>query len=293
MNIIFEINGGLGKSIAATVVCAKIKKKYPESKLIVISHWKDVFLNNPNVDVCLIGTAEDNEFYSKYVENQKVLFMIVDPYATSDHITGDKHLIQTWLDFIGETYNGELPELYFTPQEEQYYRQTFKTPKPLFLIHPNGGAALPHMGGDKYNWARDIPPNVVQSVIDSYKDEYTVGVIRNENQIKYNNCVDLVEKWRMVAIGLKHSKKRLLIDSSFQHIAAALNLKSTVLWNVTKPEVFGYKIHDNIMANPYNKEQKATSPYTKFSITEPLQTMPYDSFSSVFDMNKILLSLES
>lgn len=292
MNIILEINGGLGKNIAATVVCSKLKKKYPGSKLIVVTFWKDVFLNNPNVDVC-VGGGEDGDFYSKFVENQEVLFLTADPYTTHGHMSNTKHLIQTWLDFVDEPYNGELPELYFSPQEEQYYRQTFKTPKPLFMIHPNGGGNPQHMGGDKYNWARDIPPNIVQGVIDNYKDEYTVGVIRTENQIKYNNCVDLVEKWRMVAIGLKYSKKRLLIDSSFQHIASALNLKSTVLWNVTKPEVFGYKLHDNIMANPYNKEQKPTSPYSQFRLSEPLQTMPYDSFSSVFDMNKILLSLES
>jgi hypothetical protein len=274
MNVVFEINGGLGKSIAATVVCSIIKKKYPKSKLIVVTHWKDVFLNNPNVDVC-VKTGENLEFYSKYVENQEVLFLTVDPYSTHGYITQSKHLIQSWLDFIGETYNGELPELYFTPQEEQYYKQNFKTPKPLFLIHPNGGGNPNHLGGDKYNWARDIPPNVVQAIIDKYKDQYTVGVIRTESQIKYNNCVDLVEKWRMV------------------HIAAALDLKSTVLWNVTKPQVFGYPLHDNLMANPYNKEQKATSSYVKFGISEPLQNMPYNSFNDVFSFEKIIKSIEN
>ena len=190
---------------------------------------------------------------------------------------------------IGEEYKGEMPEIYFTQQEEQYYSQFYKTPKPLFMIQPNGGAVNKKM--DKYNWSRDIPPNIVQKVIDANKEDYTVGIIRTEDQIKYNNCVDLVEKWRQIAIGMKYSKKRLLIDSSFQHIAAALGLKSTVLWNTTSPKVFGYDMHINIIANPYNKEQKTTGVITKFNLTEPIQNMPYESFVDVFNYDEIAKSL--
>ena len=47
MNIIFQINGGIGKVVMATAVCEAIKKKYPDSKLITISGYSDFFLNNP------------------------------------------------------------------------------------------------------------------------------------------------------------------------------------------------------------------------------------------------------
>jgi ADP-heptose:LPS heptosyltransferase len=290
MNIILEIHGGLGKSIASTAVCSKIKKKYPNSKLIVVTFWKDVFLNNPHVDICL-NQNEDSEFYEKYIENKDVLFLLEEIYVKNSFLNKKKHLMECWFELLGESYNGELPELYFTTQEKQYYYQFFKTPKPLFVIQPNGG--VPNQPGmDKYNWARDIPPNIVQKIIDKYKDEYTVGIIRDENQIKYNNCIDLIDKWRMVAIGMKVAKKRLLIDSSFQHIAAAMDLKATVLWNVTDSSLFGYTIHDNIKANPYTKKQKSTTTFSKFRLTEPLQNMPYDSFNDVFDFDKIIESIE-
>ena len=45
------------------------------------------------------------------------------------------------------------------------------------------------------------------------------------------------------------SKKRLLIDSSVMHIATALNLPSVVTWVGTNPKMFGFDIHNNIMAN--------------------------------------------
>ena len=48
-NVIFQINGGIGKCIAATAVCSAIKKKYNEYDLIVLSGYPEVFLNNPNI----------------------------------------------------------------------------------------------------------------------------------------------------------------------------------------------------------------------------------------------------
>lgn len=288
MNIILEINGGLGKSIAATVFCSKIKKKYPNSKLIVVTHWKDVFLNNPNVDVCLAG-GEDSEFYEKYVENQETLFLLRDPYTTHGYNSQREHILSSWCKMIGEEYQGELPELYFTPQELQYYSQFFKSDKPVFIIQANGGSPISKF--DKYNWARDIPPNIVQAIIDEHKEEYVVAIIKNQDQLQYNNAVELLDKWRAAAIAMTFSKKRLLIDSSFQHIAAALKLKSTVLWVSTNPDVFGYKIHDNIKANPFNKKQKSTGPYIKFRLEEPIQNMPYQSFNDIFSLKKIKESL--
>ena len=36
MNIIFKIDGGLGKSIMGTAIIKVIKKKYPKSNIIVL-----------------------------------------------------------------------------------------------------------------------------------------------------------------------------------------------------------------------------------------------------------------
>ena len=47
--VIFHIDGGAGKSVAATAVCTSIKEKYPEHKLVVVTAWPEVFLHNPKV----------------------------------------------------------------------------------------------------------------------------------------------------------------------------------------------------------------------------------------------------
>ena len=49
MNIIFQIEGGLGKSIMATAMVKVIKKRYKNANIIVVTAYPDVFLNNPDV----------------------------------------------------------------------------------------------------------------------------------------------------------------------------------------------------------------------------------------------------
>jgi hypothetical protein len=66
--VIFQINGGIGKCIAATAVCSAIKKKYQDCDLFVLSGYPEVFLNNPNVAKSLaFGTL--SYFYQDYIEN--------------------------------------------------------------------------------------------------------------------------------------------------------------------------------------------------------------------------------
>ena len=46
MNIIFQIDGGIGKNIAATAVCKAIKAQYPKDKLIVITGYPQTHQND-------------------------------------------------------------------------------------------------------------------------------------------------------------------------------------------------------------------------------------------------------
>ena len=75
-------------------------------------------------------------------------------------------------------------------------------------------------------------------------------------------------------------------------MAAALNLKSTVCWVTTKPEIFGYKMHDNILAEPFTKEPDHTSKiYNPFALSETIHSIPYNDLNEVFNTNKIISSL--
>ncbi len=83
------------------------------------------------------------------------------------------------------------------------------------------------------------------------------------------------------------------MDSFAQHLAASMNLPSTVLWAANSPVVFGYDINDNILANPFTKQPELRNSFLQaFNIGGELVEFPYASEDEIFDADKIIASLE-
>lgn len=287
MNIIFQISGGLGKCIMATSVCSAIKKKYPESNLIVVSAYADVFLNNPNVDRSY-NFGGMSYFYNEFIDGKEFKVFAHDPYLETAHIKQNEHLIKTWCEMFDVPYNGEKPELFLTQREVQFFQNKFAADKPIMVLQTNGGAQTEH----KYSWARDIPSTAVVKVIEHFKEEYYIAHIRREDQLGYEHTIPVTDSFRALCVLLSLSKKRLLIDSFAQHAAAALDLPSTVCWVVNKPKVFGYDLHDNLQANPFTNKPELRNAYLgKFNIAGDLIEFPYNSEDEIFDVDAIIESL--
>ena len=89
MNVIFSIDGGLGKSIMATAVLKAIKKQYKKANIIVVSAYPDVFIGNPNVNKVL-NPNQTNGIYGNNIMNKEAKVFVSDPYHTSDYITESK-----------------------------------------------------------------------------------------------------------------------------------------------------------------------------------------------------------
>jgi hypothetical protein len=287
MNIIFQISGGIGKCIMATAVCTAIKKKYPESNLIVVSGYPDVFLNNKEVHRSFVFNGL-SYFYDEYIDGKEFLIFANDPYLETGHIKQDEHLLITWCEMFGLEYNGEQPAIHLTQREAQYFQNKFASDKPIFLMQTNGGAQTEH----KYSWARDLPSAAIVKVIEHFKNDYTIVHIRREDQLSYNDTVPVTDSFRALCILLAMSSKRLLIDSFAQHAAAALELPSTVCWVSNKPEVFGYDLHDNILANEFTTKPELRNSYlSKFNIAGDLIEFPYNSEDEIFNVEAIIESL--
>ena len=289
MNIIFQISGGIGKCVIATAVCEAIKKQYPESKLIVVSGYADVFLNNPNVHRSL-NFGSISYFYEEYIEDQEIKLFAHDPYLTSEHIQYKEHLIETWCRLFGVKYNGELPKIYLTDRERKFFSNKFVTDKPIFLIQTNGGGE----NGLPYSWARDIPFKLAQDIINEHKDEYNVVHIKREDQISYENTFPVSDSFRALAVLIELSEKRLFMDSFAQHTAAAMDKPSTVLWIVNRPNVFGYDIHTNIQCNPFTvKPELRNSFLSKFNIGGDLLEFGYNNEDEIFNYDEVLNAIKN
>jgi hypothetical protein len=287
MNIIFQINGGIGKVIAGTAICASIKSKYPDDKLIVVSGYPEVFLGNPNVERAY-AFGQQAYFYQEYIENQEVLVLAHDPYLESKHIKHEEHLIETWCKLYDLPVTKMVGELFLTQREIDFFSAKFVSDKPILLLQTNGGA----QADIKYSWARDIPSYVVENVIYKFKDQYNIVHIRRDDQPQYEGTFGVSDTFRALLVLIQMSEKRLLMDSFGQHAAAAFNKPSTVLWICNSPKVFGYDMHTNIEANAETTTPELRNAYLgKYNIAGDPIEFPYAKETDIFNVDQIINSI--
>ena len=286
--IIFQIDGGIGKCIASTAVIKAIKKKYANDNLIVISGYPEVYLNNPHVYKSFqFGSI--NYFYTDYIENKEVSLFMHNPYLEVDYVQEKKHLIQIWCEMFGVPYNNETPELYLTSRELDFYQSKYKSDKPLLMMQTNGGGNADL----KYSFARDLPTSVVAKVIEHFSKDYNIVHVRRDDQISYANTTPINAPFREIIALALLTTKRLLIDSFLQHACASMGLKSSVCWITNNPKVLGYELHDNIFANPINHQPELKNSFlSKFNIGGDPIEFPYKSEDDIFDVEKIIASIE-
>lgn len=282
--IIYHIEGGMGKHIMATAVIRAIKLQYPEYKIVVVCSWDGPMFNNPNI-FRFYTHGQMQYFYSDYIKEDTKIFR-QEVYHTEDHILQRKHLTKSWCDMYNINYDNHKPELYLNPRELEIAKDKIKPDgRPIMLLQTHGG------GGQQYSkksWFRDMPIEIAQKIVNHFCGEYRILHIRTTEQPQLKNVELLTLPHRELYSVFPLSVKRLFIDSSSQHVAAALGLQSTVVWIGNKPEVFGYPEHINILpnANFVNKLTKF-SYLEDFSIDGQIQQFPYDTIN-VFDVNEII-----
>lgn len=283
--IIFHIEGGVGKNVIATAVIRAINKFYPDRKIIIITAYPEIWELNPRV-WRIYQFGQTQYFYNDFIEGKDTIVLSHDPYRETNAIYRKKHLSEIWCQMYNIPFDGEKPELYFTQLEGDFVQQLLNKTKPIFLINAFGGAPNQR---NKYSWARDIPPALAQEIVNEAQKDYRVIQVRREDQMALNNCEYLSLSTRELAVSLLYSDKRLLIDSFLQHAAAALNLKSTVLWVGNSPNVFGYELHDNI-SSEFEEASLKNSLYEPYDIMgNPIQLATPPNF--LFDKDQILTSL--
>ncbi len=289
---VFHVQGGLGKHVASTAVARAIKNNYPDRKLIVVCVYTEVFINLGWVDrVYQLGNTQ--YFYSEYIENVDSLIFHNEPYFTTDHIHKRLPLIQTWCKLYNLEYNGEQPEIVFNKLQKDISSQHWRQGnKPVMVIHTNGG--IHNDQSRKYCWARDMPHDVAQQIVDKYHKKYTIYQVCKQYSDRLNNAhiVDQPMSNMELFSLILNSDKRILIDSCLQHAAAALGLSSIVLWNGTSPKVFGHDLHTNIVAKEPGNFKLPGSLYFDFDFLGQEQEYPYLEDVELFNIEDILIALD-
>ena len=292
---VFHIEGGIGKNIAATAVVATYKKTKPKRNIIVVSAWPEVWTQNPDISrFYAIGNTP--YFYQDVIKDKDVEIYMQDPYKQTAHITKKKHLISNWCDMIGIKYGGEGLKLNFNFREIEegaaYINQFNDGQKPMLLFQPFGGPGPDHQP-HPYSWTRDMHPTQAQQVVDKLVDKFNIVHACYEFHPQLNNVhrFDKMIGKKALFSMVAHSQKRIFIDSSLQHAAAALNLPSTVVWVATQPNIFGYKTNNNITPKAEHAAGTVDSYLYDYDFTGVIHQCPYSNLDELHDVDVIVNSV--
>lgn len=196
----------------------------------------------------------------------------------------------------GIPYNGEQPILKINAEQKKAIRNFYEPKfegKPFLLLHTNGGLFTNERG---FCWARDMPFEVAEKVANHFKKSHFIMQITRPASPKLpdvfvrNEQLSNTELCGLVEL----TDKRLLIDSSLQHAAAAFGLPSTVLWNATSSVIFGHSIHDNVQAKEKPKKSLPNSVYFDYQFDGNENEFPYEEedLKDLYNLDQIIDSLE-
>ena len=138
MNLVLHINGGLGKCAMATAVIRSYKAAYPDSKIVVVSGYPEVFLNNPDIYRNLPFNTP--YLWQDYYGKPGWLVEAQDPYMTDAWIKNRKqHLIDIWCGMLRRPNIQKTPLLFFSDPELDEINSMIKVDKPLLVVQSSGG----------------------------------------------------------------------------------------------------------------------------------------------------------
>jgi hypothetical protein len=293
---IFQIQGGLGKHVAATAVAQAIKNNYPDRELIVVCAWPELWAALPFVyRVFPLGNTQ--YFYSEYIDGKDSLIFANEPYFTTTHVNKTHSLVESWCKLYNIEYKGETPTLKINPEQKKAIRNFYEPKfegKPFMVIQTNGGLFTNER---PFCWSRDMPVDVAQKVVKHFKKDYFIMQITRPASLPLEDVFirnEQLSNTELMGL-LELTSKRLLIDSSLQHGAAAFNLPSTVLWNATSSVIFGHKLHDNIQAKEKPMKPLPGSYFFDYQFDGNENEFPYEEgdLKDLYNIDQIIASLET
>jgi hypothetical protein len=289
--VIWYLEGGLGKNVAATALIKDVKEKHNDRKLIMVVSYPEIFLNNPYVDrVYRVGMT--SYFYDDYIKGKDTIVFRHEPYFQSAHIMLQKHLIENWAELLGVKYTKQLP-LLFPNMIQKNMVINWVRERPTMVIQTGGGAAASEQ---QYSWSRDIPFPIANLIVERYKKDYHIIQITRQNGYKLEGVEIVTQQlsnFDMFSI-IAASEKRVLIDSSLQHAAAGVALKSTVLWIGTSPINFGYEgLHTNVVAKKLSGPTKMIdSMFFEYSLEGQTHECPYSDITEIFNITEVCNAID-
>ena len=283
MKILLGINGGIGKGIAATGA-VRIAHENGHTVDVITAH-PSIWEGNPHVNRVYDWNRMEY-LHEKIKDYDEVILQ--DPYRHSKFLLSECDLTCTYNYMVNEICEPAAPQVFLNKAETLYVKELLKdVKKPIMVVQTNGGL------NEGYAWNRDLPLEEAVEVLNQFREEYEIIHLRMNGQLEIGGIKHTADlNIRQCLVVLQMSSKRLLIDSVYQHACAALDLPATVLWVITQPNRFGYKLHDNILCNEPQLQNMDRLEGLFSGLDADVSKCPFAQNQKVFETKQIIKSLE-
>ena len=179
--------------------------------------------------------------------SENPIILTYEPYSNQDYLHGDYHIIMAWGEGHGLWLRREhrpLPSPILHP--DPFSMAETETTLSLYE-KPTCFLQISHTPEHNEKYPRNLPPEIMQEVIDSCPDIQFMQWVQPGEQI-LSNVIALQDlSLSMLISTIAKSDMVLTIDSVTQHIAMAMKKKAIVCWGSTRPQCMGYEYHDNLI----------------------------------------------
>lgn len=215
--LLLHINGGLGKCIMATAVIRSYKAANPDTEIVVVSGYPEVFLHNP--DVYKNFPFNTPYLWQDYYGKPGCNVEAQDPYLTNSWIKNRaQHLIDIWCGMLRVPNVQKTPLLYFSGPEADELNSQIKVDKPLLVVQSTGGSSP-----SSRSWTRNPPAQEFEEYLAQFKDShYILHLALNDTPTLQNvhQRIDNFDRRKAMCL-MYYANEVLGIDSYGLHARAA------------------------------------------------------------------------
>lgn len=228
----------LGDALFVSTAARELKKRGPERRIVVETHWQALFHNNPDVDAAFPTSNKPR--------NGSLRVGYDDPWPPPR-----QHVLRTVCQGLG-IEDPALRTYYYPTSEERVKARSIRpsSSRPLLVVHPfSGFFAARSKQWDFRHWKRFlelVPPEIETLRFGGVEEPATPTERPNHREI-------VGMEIRLVAALLESADAFVGQDSGLAHLATALGVPCVVLFTgFVPPDVFGYGQNVNLAPDlPY------------------------------------------
>lgn len=146
-NIVFIIDGGIGKVICSTGIVKALAEKFPDKKIVVMSGYPDIYEHNLYVHRNFHFQNTLNFYEDYFVERNDTYVIKIEPYTDYDYVSKKEHITRVWANAIGLEDKIYQPYIRFLDTEltmaKKFIDEKTKKDKSKFVMLQWVGGMIP------------------------------------------------------------------------------------------------------------------------------------------------------